>query len=112
MLIEPIDVLSEPSAPREEAFAPDALPPVVDISPLPDAIELLPVPFESTPAVRLKSPIMRPPVAPTLLSPPENAEAPSPPDFPLELMFELIDTDFPLDKFSTYLQYKTPFFYC
>ena len=42
MLIEPIEVLSEPPAPIEDAFAPDALPPVVDISPPPDVqLELM-----------------------------------------------------------------------
>lgn len=44
MLIEPIDVLSEPPAPGEEALAPDAPAPVADISPLPEAMELLPAP--------------------------------------------------------------------
>ena len=36
MLIEPIDVMSEPPAPRKKPSYLDALPPAVDISPPPD----------------------------------------------------------------------------
>ncbi len=81
MLTEPIDVLSEPPAPGEEALASDAPAPVADISSLPKAMELLPVRFESAAAVRLISRIIQPPLAPTLFSAPENAEAPASPDF-------------------------------